>query len=320
MQSCVITLIGSEKRALTGADVQAALTLVSRHDVFVEKQDWLAPDEACDLHAVDDGTELRGFLSAFAHERGLDVLVQHPENRRKKALFADMESTIIKEEMLEELADFVGLRTKVEDITTRAMNGELDFKAALAERLALLKDLSASIVDDLAKKMTIMEGAKELLGTMRAHGAYCVLVSGGFRVFTSRIAAQLGFHVDYGNILDIQNGKLTGLMVEPVLDKTSKLSILQETVKARGLSAQDAVAVGDGANDVPMLLEAGLGLAYRAKPSVQDRVAHAVRFANLRALLWAQGYRAGEIKNAGLGFRYSCRERQRVQISTHFSL
>jgi len=198
--------------------------------------------------------------------------------------------------MLEELADFVGLRAKVEEITTRAMNGELDFRAALQERLLLLKGLPASILDDLCKKMTITPGAKELVATMRAHGAKCLIVSGGFTVFTSDIARQLGFDGHFGNGIAIEDGKISDAIVEPLLDKNSKRRILGETAKQMNISEADICAVGDGANDVPMLLAAGLGIAYHAKPAVQKQANFNIRFANLRALLWVQGYHSKELR------------------------
>lgn len=291
----VATLIGHKDRALTEGDVSAAMALAAEADIFIEKKEWLAPQEACDLFAIGEVDALRAALLPHTHKQALDVIVQGPENRRKKALFADMESTLIKEEMLEELADFVGVRTQVEIITRRAMNGELDFKAALQERLSLLKNIPAKVLDTLAAKMTLMDGAAELVTAMRNHGAYCVLVSGGFKIFTNIIAKQLGFDEDYGNTLDVHNDVITGAMLDPVLDKNSKLEILNRVSAAHGLTAADCVAVGDGANDIPMLKAAGLGVGFHAKPAVTQQIPHTIRFAGLRALLWAQGYHTSDL-------------------------
>lgn len=302
----LVTLIGAS--GMLGADHVAEVTgYIAQHQGTVIAQDWLSPFEACDLtvemEGADEGGEdgatwLRNFIQPFVHARKLDVIVQADVGmaRRKKLLFADMESTIIKEEMLEELAAQVGLRDKVQEITQRAMNGELDFRAALQERLALLKGLPTSVLDELSAKMTVMGGARELVATMRAQGSHCVLVSGGFRVFTGKIARELGFHAEHGNELALADGKIAGVLAEPVLDKNGKLAILKETTAGQGLNIADALAVGDGANDIPMLLEAGIGIAYHAKPAVLEQAKHCLRFADLRGLLWAQGYRAGEIR------------------------
>lgn len=291
----VITLIGYKTRPLDEGDVaELCLSL----DTDVKRQQWLAPHEACDIFPDALSAETTAHIHTWAAEQKIDVIIQDTEGRRKKALCADMESTIIHEEMLEELAARVGLREKVEIITRRAMNGELDFKAALKERLALLKGLSAEVIDELIKTMTIMDGARELVATMRGHGARCVIVSGGFKAFTGAVAQQLGFDEEHGNILDIKDGALTGEMVEPVLDKTSKLSILQKTAASLGCTTKDMCAVGDGANDIPMLLEAGLGIAYHAKPAVQMEARYNLRYANLRGLLWAQGYKSHDLKSS----------------------
>lgn len=292
----VATLIGSIDQQVNELAINQVINTISEHQGAVIRHAWLCEGEAVDVFFDGGSTNLKTTLEVWAQDAGFDVIVQKTAGRRKKALLADMESTLIKEEMLEELADFVGLRGKVEEITTRAMNGELDFKAALKERLALLKDLPATILEDLCKKVTITGGAKELVATMRANGAHCVIVSGGFKVFTNYVAKQLGFDENHGNALDIQNGKISGEMLEPVLDKHSKRAILADTAKQINISEADTITVGDGANDVPMLLASGLGIAYHAKPAVQKQASFNIRYANLRALLWAQGYHAKDLK------------------------
>lgn len=292
----VATLIAGHEQRIDEAAVQQVLKVIAKLDGRTEKTAWLSHDEACDVFFDGDYEKIKESLSHYAQEQYVDIITQHATGRKKKALLADMESTIIKQEMLEELADFVGLRDKVEEITTRAMNGELDFKAALKERLALLKGLSASVVDALCEKIIINPGAADVVRTMRAQGARCIIVSGGFKAFTAYVATQLGFDEEHGNILDITDGQITGAMVEPVLDKHSKLATLKATAQKMQIPEQDICAVGDGANDLPMLMAAGLGVAYHAKPLVQQQASHNLRHANLRGLLWAQGYRREEIR------------------------
>jgi phosphoserine phosphatase len=291
----VATLIGSRDTQIGEIEINSMKDIISENGGNIANHTWLCEGEAADVFFTGGKTVLSQAVQEWAREASLDVVMQPMAGRRKKALLADMESTLIKEEMLEELADFVGLRAKVEEITTRAMNGELDFKAALKERLALLKGLPATILDDLCHKVTITGGAKELVATMKVHGARCIIVSGGFKMFTSFVGNQLGFHADFGNALDIKDGKISGEMFEPVLDKNSKRATLTDTAIQLNISEADICAVGDGANDLPMLLAAGLGIAYHAKPAVQKQANHNIRFANLRGLLWAQGYSANEI-------------------------
>jgi len=294
----VITVIGRAERPLVLRDLDVFERHAAATGLKILRRDWLCEGEACDVYAsgTPDGAAFSRRMGELAESFGLDAIAQPEENRRKKMLFADMESTIIREEMLELLAEHAGLREKVADITRRAMNGEIaSFRDALAERLALLRGLPASVIDETAACMTLNEGARELVSTMRAHGCYCVLVTGGFSVFTRIIANRLGFHEEHSNILAVKNGKITGELVEPVKDKESKLNVLKEVSAARGLTAEEACAVGDGANDLPMLLAAGLGVAWRAKPNVQARAQHVIRFSGLRSLLWAQGYRRDEI-------------------------
>lgn len=293
----IITLIGRDERPLTDQDVAAFERAMAAHRLTPSHREWLAEGEACDLGTESADEALSRWASETAAGMNLDAVAQRAEGRRKKALFADMESTIIQEEMLENLAEYVGLREKVADITRRAMNGEIaSFRDALAERLALLKGTPVAVIDEMAARMTLSDGARELVATMRAHGAYCVLVTGGFGVFTRKIADELGFHAEFSNTLDIKDGKLTGNVVEPVQDKDGKLRVLNEVSAAHGLAPDKVCAVGDGANDLPMIMAAGLGIAWRAKPNVQAKARHVIRFAGLRALLWAQGYRKDDVR------------------------
>jgi phosphoserine phosphatase len=172
------------------------------------------------------------------------------------------------------------------------MNGEMPFREALRERVHMLKGLSESFMEDAMKMVHLTPGAKELVGTMKANGAYCALVSGGFTFFTSRVADQVGFHFNAGNNMEIVDGVLTGNVIDPIVTKDSKLAYLKSLTSERGLTTDQAVAVGDGANDLPMIMEAGLGIAYHAKPSVVAKATHNIQHGDLRALLFAQGYKA----------------------------
>jgi len=221
---------------------------------------------------------------------GIDMVLQPFANREKKLLISDMDSTMISQECIDELADVVGLKEHVAAITERAMNGELDFKSALRERVMLLKGLkTADLERVMNKRITLMPGAQTLVRTMKARGAYTVLVSGGFTFFTSRVANAIGFDVDVGNRLEMQNDSLTGTVKEPILDKDTKRELLRHYCAAKDLPLEDALAVGDGANDLPMLLAAGTGIAYHAKPSVQAEAKARINHNDLSALLFVQG-------------------------------
>jgi phosphoserine phosphatase len=210
-------------------------------------------------------------------------------------LVADMESTIIENEMLDELAEFVGARAHVTEITRRAMNGELDFAAALAERVALLKGLPATVLDEAAGRIRYMPGARELIATLRQAGVQTALVSGGFTVFAEPVAAALGFDRVLANRLDVAEGKIVGTVGEPIVTRETKRETLMTLAAELEVPVAATVAVGDGANDLPMLLQAGLGVAFHAKPSVAVAARYRLNHADLRGLLFAQGYRSREI-------------------------
>jgi phosphoserine phosphatase len=227
--------------------------------------------------------------------QSIDCIIQPAAGRRKKLLLADMESTIIEQEMLDELADTIGLRDKVAAITARAMNGELDFAAALKERAGLLKGLPVSVLDQVAKRMTIMPGAAELLAAMKQSGASAWLVTGGFACFAKPVADRLGFDRVFANELILCDGYITGEVAEPIVDKNTKKNLLSQASAELGLSLGETAAVGDGANDIPMLAACveggGLGVAYRAKPNVRAAIPHQINHSDLRALMYAQGYK-----------------------------
>ena len=224
----------------------------------------------------------------------MDAIATGTRGRRKGLLIADMDSTIVTGETLDELADFAGLKDRIAAITRAAMNGELDFKAALRERVAMLAGLKLEALEKTWERVRLTPGARELVRTMAAHNATTALVSGGFTWFTGRVAALTGFAVHRANTLLDDGVALTGKVAEPIVDRDTKVATLRELATERRLRMAATLAVGDGANDLPMLLEAGLGVAFHAKPIVAAEARARVDHADLRALLFAQGYRAGE--------------------------
>ena len=285
----VITLLANpEKEPLSAAFVQSMVPSLALQDVVVEKTVWLADGVACDLF-VTHGNEqaLRAHVQAIVADHPYDAVVQPAHNRRKKLLISDMDSTMITVECIDELADFVGKKTEVAAITERAMNGELNFEAALTERVALLKGLPLSALQQCYdERVKMMPGAKPLVQAMRSHGAHAILVSGGFTFFTARVRDALGFHEDYSNLLEVENDKLTGRVILPILGKEAKLSTLNTACKKLDISTDDVLAVGDGANDLPMLLAAGLGVAYHAKPVVRAQAKAQINHCDLSALIY----------------------------------
>lgn len=299
MAANVLTLIAAPTSAgAVEPAVDAAFDALGRLGARLAGCTWLAPATACDIffEDLDPDQADAAARAALGQDFGaIDLVAQPAEGRRKRLLVADMESTIIANEMLDELAELLGLRALVAEITRRAMNDEIDFAAALRERVALLRGMPESALDEAGARIRIMPGARELVATMRANGAYAVLVSGGFGVYTGRIRAELGFDLDVANELIVEGGALAGTVREPILGRDAKLASLKRVAAERALPLAAALAVGDGANDVAMIEAAGLGIAFHAKPAVAARVRNRIDHGDLTALLYAQGYRAEEI-------------------------
>lgn len=277
----VTVLIAAPRSGAISPDVVARLGVAPR---------WLAEGEAAEFSGLDVG-----LAKAAVSGLPIDVNQVPLKDRRKKLLLADMDSTMIHQECIDELGVVAGVGDKIKGITARAMRGEIDFEGALKERVALLKGLDVKVIDTLLRqRISFMEGGRELLATMKHHGAYAVLVSGGFTAFTAHVAKHLGFQENHANTLLIEKGKLAGQVAVPILGRQAKVDALKRISAARGISQAEVLAVGDGANDIPMLLAAGMGVALHAKPAVQEQARYVVNQGDLSALLYLQGYSKSE--------------------------
>lgn len=255
---------------------------------------WLAVDETAEF-ALQAKPVNQWDVWADLQDMGVDLIVQPAHGRRKKMLLADMDSTMIRQECIDELADEAGVGDRVKEITARAMNGELDFDGALLERVGLLKGLDEGVIAKvLAERITLMPGGRALVATMKADGGYAALVSGGFTAFTSGVAAELGFDENRANTLLVENGKLTGNVKRPILGREAKVQALAQITERLGILEADVIAVGDGANDLGMLKRAGSGVALHAKPLVAAECDIRINHGDLSALLFVQGYARDE--------------------------
>jgi phosphoserine phosphatase len=293
----VVTLVAGDGARISADFLQNIATRLN-----ATGSEWLASGIAADIFCHAQPTHLlRAEVQKSVANQPIDFIVQLAETRRKNLLLADMESTIIEQEMLDELAEKIGQRPKVTEITRRAMNGELDFAAALRARVALLKGQPESILNEVAESISFMPGAQALLATIKKHGAQAWLISGGFTRFAEPVARQLGFDQSFANSLIIHDGILTGEVADPILDKNSKKALLEKACRDQGILLDHTVAVGDGANDIPMLSccrdGGGLGVAYQAKPNVRAAIADQINYGDLTVLLYAQGYKLTEFLN-----------------------
>ena len=281
----VVTLIAAG--SLTDASLSEAVRLLAAAGEQPGEPCWLDAGDAATIACTGDIAVAR--LALDGKLGAVDVVVQH-EAAPKRLLIADMDSTMITVECIDELADYAGIKPQIAEITERAMRGELDFGAALDERVALLKGLPERVIAEcLADRVKLMPGARTLVQTMRAHGAQTILVSGGFTRFAEPVGDQIGFQRVVANVLDLTDGALTGTVAKPIVDSATKERELLAAIARHGLTVAETLAVGDGANDIPMLEAAGLGIAYHAKPATRARADAAIDHGDLTALLWAQG-------------------------------
>ena len=285
--------------ALSADTLATAARLLVEAGARVGDPSWLAQNEAADIpFSAAQPAPIAAAVRAGLEGQPVDVNAAPAEGRRKRLLIADMDSTIIIGESLDELAEHAGIRDRIAEITARAMRGELDFEGALKERVGMLKGLPASTIDTVVAGLQLTPGAAELVATMKAAGAYCALVSGGFKPMTAAIRGRVGFDEDRSNTLHVADGVLAGTVGEPILGRDAKLATLRELCTGRGLALDAALAVGDGANDLAMLEAAGMGVAFRAKPAVRDAAGFRIEHADLRGLLYLQGYRASDFVGA----------------------
>lgn len=287
----VLNVISVDADALAGPLRAAVASLGAADEIR-----WLSPERAFDIPFLGEPAKVRAAARAAAAGIAADVNVVANRHRRKRLLIADMDSTIITCECLDELADMVGLKPQISAITERAMTGEIQFEPALRERVAHLKGLRLDALEKvMEERIRLNPGARELATTMRRHGAHTMLVSGGFTFFTQRVALEAGFEEQKANVLLDDGQHLTGFVQEPILGRAAKLSALEKEVRERSLSFEETLAVGDGANDLAMIQRAGLGVAYHAKPIVAEAAGARIDHGDLTALLYLQGYRDDEI-------------------------
>jgi len=286
----IVTLLANPDRA----NLDTAAVEALRNAWGGDTMRWLNPGIAAEF-PVEIVPANRWDIWQGLQEMGLDLVVQPAEGRRKKMLLADMDSTMIGQECIDELAGMAGVGPRVAEITKRAMNGELDFEGALIERVGLLKGLPEAVIDKvLAEHITFTPGGRELIATMKANGGYAALVSGGFTAFTTAVAGALGFDEHRANTLLAENGTLTGGVARPILGRKAKIAALREITARLGLAHDDVMAVGDGANDLGMLHLAGAGVALHAKPAVAAQCDIRINHGDLTALLYIQGYTVEE--------------------------
>jgi len=289
----VLTLIAAKaKTPLSPKIVSALASALAAGGVSPGPADWLAKGEACDIPFAGERAAAAELARGVIGDRAIDIGIVATGGRRKKLLIADMDSTMIGQECIDELAAEIGLGETVAAITQRAMRGEIAFKPALRERVALLKGLPVTSVEKvLAQRITLTPGGRTLVRTMAANGAYASLVSGGFTAFAGPIAGRLGFDEFRANALNHENGLFTGTVAEPILDRDAKLARLRALIAEHGLDRHQVLAVGDGANDLAIIRLAGLGVAFHAKPALEAEANVAIRHGDLTALLYLQGYR-----------------------------
>lgn len=294
-----LTFVASDRPISAGHIAEFQKYLADAHVMMKHQPVWLAEHKAIDLYISDalDKAQMDR-LHVLLEPDKIDVFCTDTKNRQKKLLCADMESTIIKNEMLEELAEQLGIKEQIAAITTRAMNGEINFETSLKERVALMKGLPERALIESVPTLIINKGARELVATMHNNSALCILISGGFTFYTGHIAGALGFDHHHANSFEIENGILTGRLVGDILGPSAKLDFLNAYCEKQGLDSHQVMAIGDGANDLPMLTAAGLGIGYHPKKILQETLLNQILHGDLSAALYAQGYKSEEIVSA----------------------
>ena len=284
-------IVDRAQSSLTESDLADARAALNQIGIETGHPTWLTDGEAADIPFADGDTgQAMAAVRNALNARPIDPLAQPEATRRKSLLLADMDSTIVTSETLDDLAALAGLKEKISAITARAMNGELDFEEALTERVGMLKGLSTDALDKTYAETELTAGARQVVQTMRTNGAHCVLVSGGFTYFTSRVAEACGFHDHRSNVLIEADGVLTGDVGRPILGQAAKLETLMQLSRDRDLTLDSTLTVGDGANDLAMLEAAGLGVGFHAKPAVREKIDHLINHCDLSALLFCQGF------------------------------
>ncbi len=291
--SYILTLVSSTKSApLTEKHFKNISKIIEHYNIkFIGKTSWLDKNKAAESVISNNAqSALIAHLRETLEKEHIDFFITSSEKRRKKLLLADMDSTITESETLDELAEHAGIKDQISEITTKAMEGQIDFHDALRMRVELLKGLNIEALTKTLEQTIISKGAETFVKTMSANGATCALVSGGFTFFTNAIAQQCGFNYNHGNALEIKDDKLTGQVTPPILDKFSKVEFLQSYINDNSLKAEESLAIGDGANDIPMLKTAGLGIGYHPKEAVKNDISNCILYGDLTTALYAQGY------------------------------
>ena len=297
MQSVLTLIAGSSGSILDAQTVTAVSAALAGAGAHIGSVDWLEPNRACDIPF--EGVDLT-MAQRIARDRlgtaAIDLAAQAAAGRRKRLLVADMESTIITAELLDELAAFLGIADKIAPITARSMRGEIEFAQSLRERVSLLAGQPDTVLESVVKRIELMPGARRLVQSMRAGGAYTALVSGGFDRFAAIVAKTCGFDEYHANRLVIAGGKITGQIAEPILDRDGKANMLKRLAANRGIALESTAAIGDGANDIAMLQAASLGVAFHGKPAVAAAARYKLEYSDLTGLLYLQGYRSRDFR------------------------
>ncbi len=290
--SYVLTLVASGNNApLNDKHFKEIAYILDHYNLkFTSKLVWLNKGKAAEVAISNNAqSSLIAHLRETLEKDRIDFFITKNENRQKKLLLADMDSTIAQGETLDELAKYAGIKDEIAQITAKAMEGKIDFHEALHKRVSLLKNLETTALNATLIETKTNQGAEIFIKTMRKNGAICVLVSGGFTFFTEAIAKQCNFNFNYGNKLEIENNKLTGNVIEPILDKHAKVKILEKYIKDLNITTDDCLTIGDGANDLPMLKMAELGIGYHPKNKVKSNINNCILYGDLTAALYAQG-------------------------------